>query len=216
MNLKIKIYTAIMAFSVAVIIAVLSVRRIQSVWFPPSDGEQTLTEEDTYYPFAAQDLAKASSEEEQPPAQDRIAIAVSQEDAYVPQKQIQKPYFGGQIDLPALAKEQKAYILEHPQQTNVDVAGVYKNSRSAELDFTKYEQDPRLKRLMGDVKKALGEDAFNGSIPPEQLADRILKSPQMQKILLEYSKDPEVMQMVGDMFEQVSSAQNGRRVNYKR
>ena len=216
MNLKLKIYIAIMAFSVAVIVAVLSVRRIQSVWFPQADEQQTLTEEDTFYPFAAQDLAKASSEEEQPPAQDRIAIAANSEDAYVPQKQMQKPYFGGQIDLPALAKEQKAYILEHPDNVSGSAADVYKNSTDAGIDFAKYRQDPRLKRLTDEVKKAMGADAFNGTIPPEELADRILKNPQMQKILLEYSKDPEVMQVIGEMFEQVSSAQNGRRVNYKK
>ena len=109
MNLKSKIYIGIIAFSLAVIIAVLAARRIQSVWFPPdkaADGE-TLEEEETYYPFVDGGGVPAEDFSQMP---NRMVIAVEGQEAYVPEKQMQKPFFGGQIDLPALAKEQEAYI----------------------------------------------------------------------------------------------------------
>lgn len=209
MNLKSKIYIGIIAFSLAVIVAVLAARRIQSVWFSPdkaADGEM-LEEDEAYYPFVD---GGAAQPEDAPQMPNRMVIAVEGEDAYVPEKQMQKPFFGGQIDLPALAKEQEAYINSGAAERGASInQEEFKNKEELRGDFGVNVQDPLLKQFMADMQKAMGEDALNRPLSPEEMMEKILNNPQMQKILLQYSKNPKLMQMADDAFKKAQAAQNG-------
>jgi len=209
MSLKSKIYVCIMAFSLAVTVAVLSVRRIQKVWFPEKTDtqEETLTAEDTYYPFASKDNA-ALEQDAQTTEENRMVIAVKEEEAYKPQKEMPKPYFGGQIDLPALAQEQKAYITQQVKQGNFPAAQNYVKAHSDEIIFSVSGSDPRLDKFVEDMKNALGKDKLNAGLSPEELTKEILNNPQMQKILLEYSKDPQIMEMIGAVIKEQESFGN--------
>lgn len=208
MNLKSKIYIGIIAFSLAVIAAVLAARRIQSVWFPPdkaADGE-TLEEDEAYYPFVEGGEAPPEGSSQMP---NRMVIAVEGEEAYVPEKQMQKPFFGGQIDLPALAKEQEAYINSGAAERASINQEEFKNKEELRGDFGANVQDPLLKQFMADMQKAMGEDALNRPVSPEEMMEKILNNPQMQKILLQYSKNPKLMQMADDAFKKAQAAQRG-------
>lgn len=208
MNLKSKIYIGIIAFSLAVIIAVLAARRIQSVWFPPdkaAEGE-TLEEEETYYPFVDGGGAPAEDSSQMP---NRMVIAVEGQEAYVPEKQMQKPFFGGQIDLPALAKEQEAYINSGAAERASINQEEFKNKEELRGDFGVNVQDPLLKQFMADMQKAMGEDDLNRPLSPEEMMEKVLNNPQMQKILLQYSKNPKLMQMADDAFKKAQAVQGG-------
>lgn len=210
MSIKSKVYICIMAFSLAVIVAVLSARRIQKVWFPEhTDTQQeTLSAEDTFYPFALQDDAATAENPEQ--VQNRIAIAVKEEEAYVPQKEMPKPYFGGQIDLPALAQEQKAYIIEQNKQGALPEAQDYVKGQGNEIVFSVLGTDPRLDKFVEEMKNALGTDKLNANLSPEEMTKEILNNPQIQKILLEYSKDPKIMEMIGVVMQEQQSLQQNK------
>lgn len=208
MNLKSKIYIGIIAFSLAVIIAVLAARRIQSVWFPPdkaAEGE-TLEEEETYYPFVDGGGVPAEDFSQMP---NRMVIAVEGQEAYVPEKQMQKPFFGGQIDLPALAKEQEAYINSGAAERASINQEEFKNKEELRGDFGVNVQDPLLKQFMADMQKAMGEDDLNRPLSPEEMLEKVLNNPQMQKILLQYSKNPKLMQMADDAFKKAQAVQGG-------
>lgn len=208
MTLKSKIYVCIIAFSLAVIVAVLSARRIKKVWLPEKTDaqEETLTAEDTFYPFALKDNEQSLKDSDKTATENRIAIAVKEEEAYVPEKKMARPYFGGQIDLPALAQEQKAYIAEQIKQGNMPNAQDYVKGQSDEIVFSvSGYDDPRLDKFVEDMKNALGKDKLNANLSPEELTREILNNPQMQKILLEYSKDPQIMQMVGAVIKEQES-----------
>ncbi len=208
MNLKSKIYIGIIAFSLAVIIAVLAARRIQSVWFPPdkaAEGE-TIEEEETYYPFVDGGGVPAEDFSQMP---NRMVIAVEGQEAYVPEKQMQKPFFGGQIDLPALAKEQEAYINSGAAERASINQEEFKNKEELRGDFGVNVQDPLLKQFMADMQKAMGEDDLNRPLSPEEMMEKVLNNPQMQKILLQYSKNPKLMQMADDAFKKAQAAQGG-------
>lgn len=211
MSLKSKIYVCIMAFSLAVTVAVLSVRRIQKVWFPEKTDtqEETLTAEDTYYPFASKDNA-VLEQDAQTAEENRMVIAVKEEEAYKPQKEMPKPYFGGQIDLPALAQEQKAYIARQVKQGNLPAAQNYVKGQPDEIIFSVSGSDPRLDKFVEDMKNALGKDKLNAGLSPEELTKEILNNPQMQKILLEYSKDPQIMEMIGAVIKEQESFGNNK------
>lgn len=208
MNLKSKIYIGIIAFSLAVIIAVLAARRIQSVWFPPdkaAEGE-TLEEEETYYPFVDGGGVPAEDFSQMP---NRMVIAVEGQEAYVPEKQMQKPFFGGQIDLPALAKEQEAYINSGAAERASINQEEFKNKEELRGDFSVNVQDPLLKQFMADMQKAMGEDDLNRPLSPEEMMEKVLNNPQMQKILLQYSKNPKLMQMADEAFKKAQAVQGG-------
>ena len=208
MNLKSKIYIGIIAFSLAVIIAVLAARRIQSVWFPPdkaAEGE-TLEEEETYYPFVDGGGVPAEDSSQMP---NRMVIAVEGQEAYVPEKQMQKPFFGGQIDLPALAKEQEAYINSGAAERASINQEEFKNKEELRGDFGVNVQDPLLKQFMADMQKAMGEDDLNRPLSPEEMMEKVLNNPQMQKILLQYSKNPKLMQMADEAFKKAQAVQGG-------
>ena len=202
MSFKSKIYTAVIAFSLAVIVAVIAARRIEEVWFNPYRNSQEFDaeEEAGYYPF----LDEAEKAPQGEAARDRMLIAADDEEAYVPEKQMQKPFFGGQIDLPALAKEQEVYI---HAEINEDR---FKSGEDASLNFGEsYNDEPELKRFFNDMRKALGEDAISGKLSPQELTDRILNNPQTRKILLEYSKDPKIMQITEDILKETRKPQDG-------
>ncbi len=199
MSLKSKIYIAIIAFSLAVIVAVLAARRIESVWLKPAASEESeeeaQSEDNFYYPFI-NEAAKAAQSDEEVPLPDRMVIALEEDEAYVPEKQMQKPFFGGQIDLPALAKEQEAYINSQGGAAADIGQEKFKNNERLELSFNNYENDPELQRFVRDMRRAMGEDLSNTQLSPQEMMDKILNNPQMRKILLEYSKNPKIMQMV--------------------
>ncbi|MGN0022436.1 MAG: hypothetical protein ACI352_00165 [Elusimicrobiaceae bacterium] len=206
MNLKSKIYIGIIIFSLAVIAAVLSARRIQSVWFPPDKSAESETvDEEGYYPFAE---GSGTLPEDSSQLPNRMMIAVEGEDAYVPEKQMQKPFFGGQIDLPALAKEQEAYINSGAAKKALIDQEEFKNKEELQADFEVYAQDPLLKQFVADMQKAMGEDMLNRPISPEEMTEKILNNPQMQKILLQYSKNPKLMQMADEAFRKAQASQN--------
>lgn len=213
MTFKSKIYVAIIAFSLAVIVAVLAARRIESVWLKPAyseESEDIQLEEYFYYPFI-NEAEKAAQSDTQEPLPDRMVIALEEDEAYVPEKQMQKPFFGGQIDLPALAKEQEAYINAQSASPREISPDQFKNNEELELRFNNgYENDPELQRFVRDMRRAMGEDITNTQLSPQEMMDKILNNPQMRKILLEYSKNPKIMQIAEDLIKDAEKrAQNG-------
>ncbi len=218
MTFKSKIYVAIIAFSLAVIVAVLAARRIESVWLKPASSEESeeAQQEDFYYPFINK-AEKAAQSDTEEPLPDRMMIALDEEEAYVPEKQMQKPFFGGQIDLPALAKEQEAYINSQEVPSVEMGREKFKNNEDLELTFNNtYENDPELRRFVQDMRRAMGEDMTNAQLSPREMTEKILNNPQMRKILLEYSKNPKVMQMAQDLIRDtgktVKNNRNGNEV----
>ena len=204
MTFKSRIYLGIMAFSLALIVAVVSARRIQSVWFTPENPEEKIVEEESnYYPFV--DNANKTGAEKASEA-NRISIALDPESAYIPEKEMQKPYFGGQIDLPALAKEQEAYRIS-AAMGKMPQSGMenYKTQEEIEPDFSRYKDSPELEKFAEDMRIAMAKAGLSTDMPPHEMVENILKNPQMQKILLEYSKDPKVMSIIDDM---IANAQN--------
>lgn len=206
MSLKSRIYIGIIAFSLAVIVAVLAARRIQSVWFASDKSQaQAVEENENYYPFA-DEFAKSPEDSPAPPS--RMLIAGEGEEAYVPEKPMQKPFFGGQIDLPALAREQEAYANSGEAKRASVEREEFKKGAEAKIDFERVSEDPVLKQFMADMQNAMGEDAFNGSLSAEEMMEKILNNPQMQKILLQYSKNPKLMQMAEESFKRAQPSAN--------
>ncbi len=197
-----------MAFSLALIVAVLSARRIQSVWFPSKQAQTETAEEDEgYYPFVTEAEKKdtADSQTKDKP----MMIELAPEAAFMPEeKEMQKPFFGGQIDLPALAREQEAYRLsQSPLPEGKDIEH-FKNEEEILPDFSRYANAPELENFAKDMQKAMAEAGLTPNIPPHEMVDKILKNPQMQKILLEYSKDPKIMSVIDEMISGRQSRNN--------
>ena len=111
--------------------------------------------------------------------------------------------------MPALAKEQEAYINSGAAERASINQEEFKNKEELRGDFGVNVQDPLLKQFMADMQKAMGEDDLNRPLSPEEMMEKVLNNPQMQKILLQYSKNPKLMQMADEAFKKAQAVQGG-------